>query len=76
MDFMSADQDQNACVYLEKTHTGLDEVSEFEEPGYLPAAKTHHYTCAHTGRPNGPDYFPAAPEHCTPKRSCFHGRGL
>jgi hypothetical protein len=74
MDFMTDAHDTKTCVYLEKTHVGVDEVSEFEEPGFLPAAKTHHYTCAHTGRPNGPDYFPASPEACTAKRTCFRGR--
>lgn len=76
MDFFGDDHDAKACVYLEKTHVSLDEVSDYEEPGFLPAAHTHHFTCAHTGRPNGPDYLPATPETCTAKRTCFHGRGL
>lgn len=73
MDFFDH-QDAKSCVYLERTHSSVEDVVEFEEPGFLPAAHAHHFVCAHTGRPNGPDYLPANDRDCTPHRPCFHGR--
>lgn len=76
MDFIGGEHHPKDCVYLEKAHLSLEEVSNYEEPGFLPAAHSHHFTCAHTGRPNGPDYLPASAEACVPGRTCFHGRGM